>query len=129
MTAYPKITRRPRKQPGHVPPKVLAELERRDGRRCAWTGEESDRLVPQHRQGGAGGRRGKHRLSNLVWLDSLINGLVESDAVLQGEAIRRGIKISLHADPTLVPVLHAVHGAVYLTDEGTVVPAGGDVAS
>lgn len=124
MTAYPKVTRRPKRQPAHVPPKILAELERRDGRRCAWTGETSDRLVPQHRQGGAGGRQGKHRLSNLLWLDSLINGLIESDAVMQGEAKRRGIKISLHAEPTLVPVLHAVHGVVFLTDDGQAVPVG-----
>ena len=124
MTAYPKVTRRPKKQPAHVPKDVLAALIERDGHRSAWTGDDVPTLVPQHRQGGAGGRRGKHRLSNLVLLESLTNGLVESDADYQAEAIRRGIKISLHADPTLVPVLHAVHGLVVLTDDGAVVPVG-----
>jgi hypothetical protein len=104
MTATPKAT--------------LKALERRDGHLCAWTGTDLGRLVPQHRQGGMGGRKSKHRLSNIVWLDSLINGLIESDAVLQGEARRRGIKISLHADPTRVPVEHAVHGWVLLGDAG-----------
>lgn len=122
MTAYPKITTRTRKQPAHVPPKTLVALERRDGHRSAWTGDDVPTLVPQHRHGGMGGRRGKHRLSVLVWLESDINGLIESDADYQAEAIRRGIKISLHADPTLVPVLHAVHGLVVLSDDGAVVP-------
>jgi len=105
-----------------TPKLVLRAIDERDGHRCAWTGVESDTLVPQHRQGGMGGRRGKHRLSNIVWLDSITNGLIESDPEMQAEAKRRGIKISLHADPTRVPVLHAVHGEVWLTDDGRAVP-------
>lgn len=103
-----------------TPRPVLIALEVRDGRRCAWTGQESDRLVPQHRQGGAGGRRDKHRLSNVVWLDSILNGRIEAEAELQAEALRRGIKISGFADPTRTPIEHAVHGVVTLDDAGGV---------
>lgn len=101
-----------------VPKRLLDALDKRDTHVCAWTGIDTDRLVPQHRQGGMGGRKNKHRLSNLVWLDSLINGLIESDPVYQAEAIARGIKISLHADSTAIPVTHIVHGRVYLDDAG-----------
>lgn len=124
MTAYPKQTYRHPKQPAHVPKNVLAALIARDEHRSAWTGDDVPTLVPQHRHGGAGGRRGKHRLSNLVWLESSLNSLIESDAAYQAEAILRGIKISLHADPTLIPVRHAVHGIVFLRDEGDPVPVG-----
>lgn len=101
-----------------VPKRLLDALDRRDTHVCAWTGIDTGRLVPQHRQGGMGGRKDKHRLSNLVWLDSLINGFIESDPVYQAEAVARGIKISLHADPTAVPVTHIVHGVVFLDDAG-----------
>lgn len=107
-----------------VPVRVLHALEARDGHRSAWTGMDVPELVPQHRQGGMGGRADKHRLSNLVWLESGLNGLIESDAAMQAEAVRRGIKISLHADPTRVPVEHVIHGLVYLDDEGGVTEVG-----
>lgn len=123
-----KRTRRPAR-PLHVPTKTLDAMDERDGHVSAWTGREyvrgsdSDVLVPQHRQGGMGGRPNKHRISNLVWLESEINGLITSDAAMQAEAKRRGIAISLHADPRLVPVNHAAHdGEVYLTDDGRAVP-------
>lgn len=76
-----------------------------------------------------GGRRTKHRLSNVVWLESDINGEIESDPVMQAEALRRGIKISGHDDPELVEVRHAVHGLVLLRDDGQVVPVWPAVAS
>jgi hypothetical protein len=107
-----------------TPKPVLRALEQRDGHVSAWTGEDVPELVPQHRQGGMGGRANKHRLSNVVWLESIINGLIESDPAWQAEAIRRGIKISLHADPRMVPVEHAVHGLVWLTDDGRAVDVG-----
>jgi hypothetical protein len=103
-----------------VPKRLLDALDARDTHVCAWTGIDTGRLVPQHRQGGMGGRRGKHRLSNLLWLDSFLNGLIESDPVYRAEAVRRGIKISLHADPLEVPVEHVVHGVVLLDDAGAV---------
>lgn len=112
-----------------TPKGLLAALEVRDGRRSAWTGNEGDTLVPQHRQGGMGGRRMKHRLSNVVWLESDINGEIESDPEMQAEALRRGIKISGHDDPELVEVRHAVHGFVLLRDDGQVVPVYPAVAS
>lgn len=67
-----------------------------------------------------GGRKDKHRLSNVVWLDSIMNGLIESDADLQAEAVARGIKISGFADPTTTPIVHAIHGLCYLDDVGGV---------
>ncbi|MBF4628917.1 hypothetical protein [Curtobacterium flaccumfaciens] len=106
-----------------TPKRLLAAVEARDGRRSAWTGNEVDTLVPQHRQGGMGGRKSKHRLSNVVWLESEINGLIESDPGWQAEAVQRGIKIGGHDDPELVEVRHAVHGLVLLRDDGQVVSA------
>ena len=91
----------------------------RDDNRCAWTGETSDRLVPQHRANrGHGGHKAGNRLSNGVLLDSLINGQIEADAGLQAEAVRRGVKVSRYANPLLVPVLLAAHGWVLLDDDG-----------
>lgn len=104
--------------PRSVPKAVLRALEARDGHRSAWTGEDVPELVPQHRQGGMGGRIDKHQLSNLVWLESGLNGEIESNADKQAEAVRRGIKISGFADPRLVEVDHAVHGLCYLTNDG-----------
>ena len=112
-----------------TPKWLLAALEARDGRRSAWTGNEGDTLVPQHRQGGMGGRKTKHRLSNVVWLESDINGLIESDPAWQAEAVERGIKISGYADPELAEVRHAVHGLVLLRDDGQVVPVWPAVAT
>jgi hypothetical protein len=102
-----------------TPKALLKGLEARDGHRSAWTGNDDETLVPQHRQGGMGGRRNKHRLSNVVWLESGINGLIESDADWQAEALKRGIKISGYDEPTHVPIQHAVHGRVLLNDDGT----------
>lgn len=107
-----------RKQPRHVPAATLTALTARDGRVCAWCGRESETLVPQHRQGGAGGRANKHRLSNLVWLCSLTNGALESDAEMQSEALMRGIKVSIHDDPLEIPVRHALHGLRFIDDAG-----------
>lgn len=113
-----------------TPKALLTALEARDGRRSAWTGNEGDTLVPQHRAGrGMGGRPSLHRLSNLVWLESDINGLIETDPAWQAEAVERGIKISGHADPELTEVRHAVHGLVLLRDDGQVVSVFPAVAS
>lgn len=103
-----------------TPKALLRQLELRDGHVSAWTGEDCPELVPQHRQGGMGGRRGKHRLSNVVWLESSLNSLIESDPEFQAEAVRRGIKVSGFEEPSLVPIEHAVHGRCLLADDGTV---------
>lgn len=121
MPTYPKPGRRPKKrQPAHVPPATLEQITQRDGHVCSWLGYDTGRLVPQHRQGGMGGRAGKHQLSNVVWLDSLINGAIESDPEMQAEAKRRGVKISNHAtDPSLIPMFHATHGWRLLGNGGS----------
>jgi len=101
--------------------KQVTAMRVRDDNRCAWTGDTSDRLVPQHRIGrGMGGSKLANRLSNGVLLDSLINWAIEADTDMQAEAVRRGLKVSRYADPTMVPVLHAVHGWVLLGDAGEV---------
>lgn len=103
-----------------TPKALLKALERRDGHMSAWTGDDCPELVPQHRQGGMGGRRNKDRLSNVVWLESGLNGLIESDPEYQAEAVRRGIKVSGFDEPSHVPIQHAVHGLVLLDDLGGV---------
>lgn len=105
-----------------TPKWLLRDLTNRDEHRSAWTGQDVPDLVPQHRHGGMGGRRNKQRLSVVVWLESLINDLIESDPSWQAEAKRRGIKISGFANPELTPIQHAVHGWVLLGDDGSVSP-------
>lgn len=90
----------------HVPAKALRALDARDGRVCVMTATEGDRLVPQHRAGGMGGRRDKHQLPRLLWLDSIVNDLIESDPEWQAVAMARGVKIWLDTDPGRVPVYY-----------------------
>lgn len=111
-----------------VPKRLLKALDARDGHRCAWHwGGACDTatLVPHHRQNrGMGGSPSGMVLSQLVWLCAGLNGALESDAHLARVARHRGIKVPRNgffraAD---VPVRHAVHGWVLLSDDGTVVP-------
>ncbi|MDQ1111106.1 hypothetical protein QE418_000554 [Microbacterium testaceum] len=90
-----------------VPKRQLEALSRRDGFVCVWTATTGDRLVPQHRQGGMGGRPDKHRTENLLWLDSQLNGLIEADAGMAEISKAYGIKVPLWADVTRVPVFFA----------------------
>ena len=110
-----------------TPKALLKALDLRDGHRCAWHWEgvcDPETLSPHHRANrGHGGRKSLHRLSNLVWLCSSMNGLIESDADAAQAARGRGIKISSFTEPSSMPILHAVHGSVLLGDDGSVVPA------
>ena len=105
-------------------PKVLLKaLDARDGRVCAWHGVTcgDETLSPHHRGNrGAGGRKSMNKLSNLVWLCSVTNGLIESHTEWAIQARVLGIKISSHADPDAEPITHAVHGRCFLNDDGTV---------
>lgn len=102
-----------------VAKKLVEALRARDGDVCAFTGVESDRLVPHHRANrGAGGFKAGDRLSNLVLVDSIVNGRFEHD--LQGKAKLLGFKISRYADPESIPLFHKVHGWVLLRDDGGV---------
>jgi hypothetical protein len=122
----PKTVKLPRVRrpfPKTVTPTLRAAMDRRDGHRCAWhgTGCDLDTLVPQHRSNrGQGGDRSKNRLSNLVWLCSEVNGLIESDPEWAERARNLGVKLSLHDDPTVERIDHAVHGLVWLDDAGNV---------
>ena len=103
--------------------KLLAALRARDGDVCAWSGIETETLVPHHRANrGAGGFKGANRLSNLVLVDSIANGRFESD--LQQRAKLLGFKISRYADPESIPLFHKVHGWVLLKDDGSMVILG-----
>jgi hypothetical protein len=98
--------------------KLLAALRERDGDVCAWTGLETDRLVPHHRANrGAGGFKGADRLSNLILVDSVVNGRFEND--LQRRAQLLGFKISRYSDPEAISLFHKVHGWVLLKDDGS----------
>lgn len=102
-----------------VPKKLVQALRDRDGNVCAFTGIESERLVPHHRANrGAGGFKAGDRLSNLVLVDSIVNGRFEHD--LQERAKVLGFKISRYADPESIPLFHKVHGWVLLRDDGGV---------
>lgn len=110
-----------------TPRALLRAVEARDGLRCAWHGENTRdgrcrpaTLVPQHRQGGMGGRADKHRLSNVVLICSWLNGIIEADPMWQAQAVDLGFKIADAAEPTREPIRHAAHGLVLLDDEGGV---------
>lgn len=106
----------------HVPARVLRALDARDapyGRVCVMTGTSSERIVPQHRAGGMGGRKGKHQLPNLLWMDSITNGLIETDADWQAVAKAWGVKISLHVEATLVPVFFRHEHAWFVLEGDT----------
>ena len=109
-----------------TPKRLLKALDARDGHQCAWHPVgmcDPDTLTPQHRANrGHGGRPSLHRLSNLVWLCSRLNGAVESDALTAEVARDRGVKVRSHDDPARVPIRHAVHGLVLLTDDGPPTP-------
>jgi hypothetical protein len=109
-----------------TPKALLRQITDRDGHVSFWTGDDVPELVPQHRQGGMGGSKRKHRPSNVVWLESLLNGHIESDPELQAEAVRRGIKVSQHADPEKVPIMSADGSWWLLTDDGEKTPYAGD---
>ena len=100
-----------------VPAMTILALDRRDalrGRACVMSGSQSDRIVPQHRQGGMGGRKNKHRLTNVLWLDSILNGWIESDAGWAAQAQAWGVKVPVWVDDERrVPVYFANEGRWY----------------
>ena len=109
-----------------VPKAVVRALRERDGDVCAWSGLETDTLVPHHRANrGAGGYKAGDRLSNLVLVDSIANGRFESD--LDRRAKLLGFKISRYADPQSIPIFHQGFGGwVLLHDDGTVTNLGNE---
>lgn len=111
-----------KRYPRMVTKALRTAMDARDGRVCAWHGQEcgTETLVPHHRVNrGQGGRPSLNRLSNLVWLCSHLNGLIEADSEWADLARDRGVKLSGHAEPTAELIVHAVHGRVYLLDDGT----------
>lgn len=109
--------------PREVTKALKAAMDERDGKVCAWHGSScgTETLVPHHRVNrGSGGRRSLNRLSNLVWLCSVVNGLIESDSEWAERARNLGIKLSGHDEPSGKLIDHAVHGPCWLDDDGTV---------
>lgn len=107
----------------HVPAKTRAALDTRDAQRdreCVMTGTQGERLVPQHRQGGMGGRKNKHQLVNLVWLDSILNGLLESDADWAAIATAWGVKVPVWVkDVSAVPVFYRYEHSWFVLEGDT----------
>lgn len=98
----------------------LATIRTRDNDRCVWTGTHTDRLVPQHRVNrGMGGNRNLNVLVNGVLLDSIVNGLIESDPDLAVVAKAYGIKVERWANPADVPVFYAHDHAWYVLEGDT----------
>lgn len=80
----------------------------RDGY-CMHCGTTGDTLVPQHRANrGHGGHKAGDQPSNVIVLCSLMNGLIESNAVCALEARENGWKISRYDDPEATPVYDVV---------------------
>jgi hypothetical protein len=68
-----------------------------------------------------GGDPTKNVLSNLVWVESDLNELMESDAETAQLARARGIKIPRWMASDGAPIFHAAHGGwVLLGDDGSV---------
>ena len=104
-----------------TPPATLRALDARDAddgtRRCVMTGTEGDRIIPQHRQGGMGGRRDKHQPVNVLWLDSILNGLIEHDAGWQATAKAWGVKVPIWVrDVAAVPVFFRFEHAWFVLE-------------
>lgn len=101
-----------------TPASTLRALDNRDGtRRCVMTGTEGDRIIPQHRQGGMGGRRDKHQPVNVLWLDSILNGHIESDAGWQATAKAWGVKVPIWVTEVAdVPVYFRFEHAWFLLE-------------
>lgn len=103
-----------------TPKRVLSAIEKRDGGRvCAWPDHhpcDPETVVPQHRQGGMGGGNSKHRLSNVIWLCSRINGLIEDKSDWAEVARKFGVKVKLGQDTTQIKVTYP-DGITYLLDD------------
>lgn len=100
---------------------LLRLVRARDLDTCAWHGLGcgSETLVPHHRANrGMGGSRSLDRAANIVLVCAVVNGLFESDAGYATLARARGFKLLRSADPTRVPLEHAVRGWVLLDDVG-----------
>lgn len=83
----------------------------------------SGMLVPQHRYGGMGGGKAKHRPSNVISFNSMVNGELESNYTVARIAREKGWKIEAWQDPAETPVFHALRGWVILDDNYGIRPA------
>lgn len=98
-------------------PKQFAKFVERDGG-CVHCGE-LEAIAPQHRLNrGAGGKNSKaERVSNIIVLCSVVNGLIESDYQWANVAVENGWKIRSWQDPSSVPVWFATRGKLFLLDD------------
>ena len=96
-------------------PKQFARYLERDGR-CYHCGATDDTLVPQHRIGrGMGSKNAKaERVSNVIVLCSMLNGLIESDDRWAGVARANGWSLRSWQDPATAPVYDALEGVWWL---------------
>lgn len=101
--------------------KQMNALRVRDNGVCVLTGADTGRLVPQHRRNrGMGGDRTGNTLHNTVLLDSILNGLLESDATLSELGKAYGTKVpGWVVDPSHVPVFYPHEHAWFLLEGDT----------
>lgn len=107
--------------------KEFAKYLERDGS-CYCCGE-TEAVAIQHRlnRGMGGKNSAANRVSNLMVLCSVTNGLVESDVVWQARARSYGWKLGQGSLPERVPVFEAHTGLWWLLDDdyGRVLVDGG----
>jgi hypothetical protein len=92
-----------------VTPKQFKKFLDRDFGHCCHCGVEDDTLIPQHRSNrGMGSVKSRNADANIIVMCSAFNGLIESDAAAQAEAIRFGWKLQSWDNPELVPIWDVV---------------------
>lgn len=101
---------------GFTPAQRQAVLER-DNYQCPMCLRRAD-TVNHRANRGHGGHKASNTLSNACAICWACNGLIESDAALAQEAIRRGVKVSRYDDAKAMPYQHPMYGLVLLDDAG-----------
>jgi hypothetical protein len=98
-------------------PKEFQKLLNRDGGHCLHCGT-TEGLVPQHRKNRKmGGSRRLEVPSNTIVLCSLMNGLIESDAVSARWAMERGWKLRNNENPATTVVWDSTTATWWLLDD------------
>jgi hypothetical protein len=99
-------------------PKQFAKYLERD-RRCYHCGATDETLVPQHRIGrGMGSKNAKaERVSNVIVLCSMLNGLIESDDRWKALALGYGWSLRSWQDPASEGVYDATGDVWWLLDD------------
>lgn len=100
------------------------KLKNRD-ETCVATGQETDRLIPNHRiDRGMGGSKLLDNPENLVLMDSIINGLITHDKDWERKAFKYGWSLESWQDPATEPFYHiGLHQWVQPDGDWNLLPA------